>query len=149
MNRLMGRNRAIGLFGLRVVIGCLSAQIGMFKLFIDGLQAQMVWFEKLSGWFPQWLLWSTNVYAAVVEFVGGLMLVFGIKRDWALAGILSVLVIVNFGHGFEGAVWDIQQLVFRLAMIVALLLLPEEWDVLRVDRWRDAKIMFSPSAGER
>ena len=68
--------------------------------------------------------------------------------DWILAGAI-MLVIVNFGHGFEGAVWDIQQLVFRLAMIVALLLLPEEWDVLRVDRWRDAKIMFSPSAGER
>jgi len=149
MDGAMAKNRAIGLVGLRVVIGCLSAQIGMFKLFIDGLQAQMVWFEKLSGWFPQWLLWGTNIYAAVVEFAAGLMLVLGIKRDWALWAILSVLVIVNFGHGFQGAVWDIQQLVFRLAMIIALLLLPAEWDVLRLDRWRDAKALLSQNSAPK
>lgn len=136
------RNRAIGLFGLRVIIGCLSFQLGMFKLFIDGLAAQMQWFEKLEAWFPSWLLWGTNIYAAAVEFVAGLMLVLGIKRDWALWAILSVLVIVNFGHGLEAAAWDVQQLVFRAAMIVLLLLLPAEWDVLRLDRWPDARAFF-------
>ncbi len=143
MTAITKRNRAVGLFGLRLVIGCLSWQIGMFKLFIDGLPSQMQWFEALEAWFPMWLLWGTNIYAAVVEFVAGLMLVFGIKRDWALWGILSVLVIVNFGHGLEAAVWDIQQLVARLAMIVLLLLLPEEWDVLRLESWREAKATLS------
>jgi putative oxidoreductase len=138
------RNRAIGLLGVRLVVGCLSAQLGMFKLFIDGLPAQMQWFERLEAWFPLWLLWSTNIYAAVVEFVAGLMLIFGIKRDWALWAILSVLVIVNFGHGLEAAAWDIQQLVFRTAMIAALLLVPAEWDVVRADKWRDARAMFGP-----
>jgi len=127
-------NRAAALLGVRLVIGCLSFQIGMFKLFIDGLPAQMRWFGALEAWFPMWVLWSTNVYAAVVEFAAGLMLVFGIARDQALWAILSVLVIVNFGHGLEAAVWDIQQLVFRLAMVALLLLLPAEWDWLRVDQ---------------
>lgn len=135
-------NRAIGLLGVRLIIGCLSAQIGMFKLFIDGLADQMQWFERLEAWFPMWVLWGTNIYAAVVEFVAGLLLIFGIKRDWALWAILSVLVIVNFGHGLEAAAWDIQQLVFRTAMIGALLLLPEEWDVLRLERLAAAKSMF-------
>jgi uncharacterized membrane protein YphA (DoxX/SURF4 family) len=139
------RNRAIGLFGVRLIIGCLSFQIGMFKLFIDGLASQMQWFERLEAWFPLWLLWGTNVYAAVIEFVAGLMLVFGIKRDWALWAILSVLVIVNFGHGLEAAAWDIQQLVFRTAMIALLLLLPEEWDVIRPERLSAAKSVFSKS----
>lgn len=135
MTTATARNRAIGLLGVRLIIGCLSFQIGMFKLFIDGLAAQMQWFEALEAWFTMWVLWGTNVFAAVVEFVAGLMLVFGIKRDWALWAILLVLVIVNFGHGLEAAAWDIQQLVFRTAMISLLLLLPAEWDHLRLDRW--------------
>lgn len=143
MSAIMQKNRAIGLLGVRLVIGCLSAQIAMFKLFIEGLPSQMKWFEALQAWFPTWVLWSTNVYAAVVEFVAGLMLVVGFKRDWALWGIMSVLVIVNFGHGLEAAVWDNQQLVFRLGMISLLLLLPEDWDLLRLDRWRDIEPTFS------
>jgi uncharacterized membrane protein YphA (DoxX/SURF4 family) len=133
------KNRTIGLFGLRLVIGCLSAQIGMHKLFIEGLPAQMRWFEVLEAWFPLWLLWGTNIYAAVVELVAGLMLIVGFKRDWALWAIMSVLVIVNFGHGLEAAVWDIQQLVFRLAMIVLLLALPQDWDSWRFDTWLGRK----------
>lgn len=136
------QNRAIGLLGVRLVIGCLSAQLGMFKLFISGLASQMQWFERLEAWFPMWVLWGTNIYAALIEFVAGLMLILGIKRDWALWAILSVLVIVNFGHGLEAAAWDIQQLVFRLAMIALILLLPAEWDVLQLDRRQDAKALF-------
>jgi len=132
-------NRALGLLGVRLVIGFLSAGLGMHKLFILGLQSQMRWFEALEAWFPLWVLWATNIYAAVVEFGAGLMLIVGIKRDWALWAILSVLVIVNIGHNLEAAVWDIQQLVYRLAMIVLLLLLPGDWDLLRLDRWRDIR----------
>lgn len=143
MAKALLRNRAIGLLGVRLVIGCLSAQLGMFKLFIDGLGSQMRWFEALDAWFPLWLLWTTNVYAAVVEFACGLMLIFGIARDWALWAILSVLVIVNFGHGLEAAAWDIQQLVFRLALITTLLVLPHDWDVLRLERWREGKALFA------
>jgi len=128
-----GLNRAVALLAVRLVIACLSFQIGMFKLFIDGLGAQMRWFEALAAWFPRWLLWSTNVYAAVIEFAAGLLLLIGFRRDWALWALLSVLVIVNFGHGLEAAVWDIQQLVFRLGLIGVLLLLPAEWDYLRLD----------------
>lgn len=133
MSATTDRNRAAGLLGLRLVIGCLSAQIGMFKLFIEGLEFQLQWFAALAAWFPDWVLRATNIYAAVVEFGAGLLLIAGFKRDWALWAILSVLVVVNFGHGLEAAVWDVHQLVFRLAMIVALLVLPAEWDSLRLD----------------
>ncbi len=145
MAQTMQRNRAIGLLGVRLVIGCLSAQLGMFKLFIDGLPAQMQWFEKLEAWFPMWVLSGTNLFTAVIEFVAGLMLIFGIKRDWALWAILLVLVVVNFGHGLEAAVWDIRQLVFRLALVTLLLLLPADWDLLRLDSWRQGRaLLFAP-----
>ena len=126
-------NRLLGVLGLRLVIGLLSFEIGMHKIFMTGLGSEMKWFQDLATYFPDWVLWGTNIYCAVIEFIGGAMLIIGLKRDWALYAILSVLVIVTFGHGLEHEVWDIQQMVFRLAMIVALLLLPAEWDVLRLD----------------
>ncbi|MBL8551255.1 MAG: DoxX family protein [Hyphomonadaceae bacterium] len=126
-------NRPIGMLGLRLVIGLLSAQIAMHKIFLDGLESQMRWFQDLAVYFPDWFLRATNIYCAVVELVAGVMLILGLKRDWALYAILSVLVIVTFGHGMERAVWDIQQMVARLAMVVTLLLLPADWDVLRLD----------------
>ena len=143
MGDVMQRNRAFGLLGARLIIGCLSWQIAMHKLFINGLGAEMQWFQALNAWFPMPVLWATNIYCALVEFVGGLMLVLGIKRDWALWGILSVLVIVNFGHGLEHEVWDIQQLVFRVGFLLLLLLLPADWDVLRLETLREAKAVFS------
>ncbi|MDB5682806.1 MAG: hypothetical protein JWM75_504 [Sphingomonas bacterium] len=121
------------MLGLRLVIGLLTFQIAMFKLFIDGLEAQLVWYKALTRWFPDWVLRATNVYAAVFELIGGTLVILGLKRDWGLWMILSVLVVVTFGHGMEAAVWDINQMVFRLAMVVALLLLPPEWDLLRLD----------------
>lgn len=146
MGEITQRNRAIGLFGARLVIGCLSAEIGMHKLFINGLASEMQWFQALHAWFPMWLLWGTNIYCAVVEFLGGLMLISGIKRDWALWAILSVLVIVNFGHGLEHEVWDIQQLVFRAGFLLLLLLLPAEWDVVRLESLRETKALFLKSS---
>ncbi|MCW3838287.1 DoxX family protein [Sphingomonas canadensis] len=133
MGDVQTRNRALGTWGLRMMIGLLSFQLAMFKLFIDGLEWNMQWFEKLRVWFPDWVLRATNIYAAVFELVGGALLILGLKRDWGLYMILSVLVVVTFGHGMEAAGWDIQQAVFRMAMVVALLLLPAEWDVLRLD----------------
>jgi len=140
-------NRSVGLWGARLVVGCLTFELGMHKLFIAGLASQMKWFEALAAWFPWPFLWAVNIYCGVVEFIAGLMLVVGIKRDWALWAILSVLVIVNFGHGLEHMVWDIQQLVFRLSMIVLLLLLPAEWDLFRLDRWSELKTAFRGKSG--
>lgn len=133
MDSATALNRKIALLGIRLVIGFLTCQLAMHKIFIEGLQSQMQWFEALGQWFPNWLLWTTNIYAAAIELIGGIMLVLGIKRDWALWAILSVIVIVNFGHGLEAAAWDIEQLVFRLSMIAALLLLPARWDAFQLE----------------
>ena len=130
---MIGWNRPIGVLGLRLVIGFLSFQIAMHKIFMNGLASEMRWFHDLAAFFPDWVLWGTNIYCAAIELVGGAMLILGIGRDWALYAILSVLVIVTFGHGMEHEVWDIQQMMFRLSMVVTLLLLPAEWDVLRLE----------------
>jgi len=134
MRKVAAWNRPVALLGARLVIGLLSAQLAMHKIFVEGLLAQMRWFEALEAWFPRWMLWATNVYAAAVELIAGALLVVGLARDLALWAILSVLVIVTFGHGLEAGVWDIEQMIFRLSLVLLLLLLLSEWDVLRLDR---------------
>jgi putative oxidoreductase len=133
MERTARLNRAIGTLGVRLAIGLLSFELGVHKIFVSGLDATQRFFEPFRVWFPEWLLWGVNVYTSGVELVGGAMLLLGLKRDWALYAIGSVLLIAAFGHGLERAVWDIQQMVFRLGLIATLLFLPAEWDVVRLD----------------
>lgn len=73
------------------------------------------------------------MYSAGVELVGGALLILGLKRDWAVFAILSVLVIVTFGKGMGDAVWDIEQTMRRMGLLTILLLLPPEGDRLRLD----------------
>jgi len=133
MNTTTAWNRAAATLGLRLVIGLLSFQIAVHKIFLSGLDSELRWFQDLLVYFPDWVLKATNIYCALVELVGGALLILGFKRDWALCAVLSVLVIVTFGHGLEKEVWDIQQMVFRVAMCATLLLLPADWDVIRLD----------------
>lgn len=128
-------NRAVGLLCARLVIGVLSMLIGFHKIFLTGLEAELRWFQDLRAWFPDAVLRATNIYCAVVELIAGAMICLGLLRDQALYAIGSVLVIVTVGHSLEHEVWDIQQMIFRLALVLLLLLLPAEWDVVRLHPW--------------
>jgi len=132
-------NRRFALLALRLTIGALSMFIGVYKIFVTGLENEFQWFQDLKQWFPTWLLWSVNVYAAYVELICGALLIVGLFRDYAIYLILSVLVIVTFGHSIEHEVWDVHQLFWRMTMLLPLLLLPAHWDPLRLD------ICFGPT----
>jgi uncharacterized membrane protein YphA (DoxX/SURF4 family) len=133
MQDVLTWNRRFGMLGVRLVIGTLSMLLGYHKIFTEGLDAQFKWFVDLELWFPIPVLVFVNYYAAYVELIAGLLVFIGLFRDWALYLILSVLVVVTIGHSLEHTVWDIQQLIFRLAAVVTLLLAPCGWDMLRAD----------------
>lgn len=139
MHNPTGWNRPIALFGLRQTLAAVSMLIGFYKIFVTGLENEYQWFLELERWFPSWFLMSVNYYAAFVELIAGFLLCIGLFRDYALYFILSVLVIVTYGHSIEHEVWDMHQLVFRMLMLLPLLLLPAHWDVLRLD------ICFGPT----
>ncbi|MEO0033482.1 MAG: hypothetical protein RIS94_3240 [Pseudomonadota bacterium] len=131
----LARNRAVALLCARLVIGVLSMLIGFHKIFLTGLEAELRWFQDLRAWFPDAVLRATNIYCAVAELVAGTLICLGLLRDSALYVIGSVLVIVTVGHSLEHEVWDIQQMMFRLSLVLLLLLLPAEWDVVRLPLW--------------
>ena len=59
---MVGWNRPIGVLGVRLVIGLLSFQISIHKIFMTGLASEMRWFHDLAAYFPDWVLRGTNIY---------------------------------------------------------------------------------------
>jgi len=54
-----------------------------------------------------------------------------------LYALASVLVIVSFGHGLAEPIWDLSHMMYRLVLLATLLILPKEWDILRIDKLID------------
>lgn len=65
--------------------------------------------------------------------IGVFLLIIGFNRDYALYALASVLVVVTFGHGLVEPTWDLSHVMYRAVLLVALLLLPIEWDRFSVD----------------
>ena len=126
-------NRRIAILGVRLTLASVTMLLGYYKIIAAPIEEQYKWFIELEKWFPIWVLVSVNYYTAYVELIAGFLLFVGFMRDIALYLILSVLVMVTFGHNLEQGVWDMHQLVFRMLMLVPLLLLPSNWDVFRLD----------------
>lgn len=82
---------------------------------------------------PEFLLQGTAYYTSYVEFLGGILLIIGFKRDYTLYALASVLIIVTFGHGLVDPIWDLSHVMYRAILLLALLLLPKEWDTYRLD----------------
>ena len=58
----------------------------------------------------------------------------------ALVSLGFVLAIVTFGHLLDKPLYALHEHVIpRLALVLLLLLLPEEWDRFSVDGWRIAR----------
>lgn len=122
-------NRPAGMFFLRTLLGIIFGLQGYAKVFTYGL-----WgvydnaFKPFEAMMPAWWLVSVLFFTTIVEMIGGLCLVLGIFRRWALALLAVDLLVVSIGHGLESPIWDMQHVMPRAILTGALLLLPAEWD---------------------
>jgi len=128
-------NQAVALFTIRLVLGFLVFAQGFGKVFKFGVDAvyQNFFAETYKDLLPDFLVIATAYYTSYIELIAGLMIVIGFKRDYALYALSSVLVIVTFGHGLAEPIWDTSHVMPRLILLVALLLLPKEWDRWSID----------------
>ncbi len=132
----MKLNRNIAVLTLRLLLGFIFFFQGYGKVFKFGLSNVYNNFfkSKYEELLPDFLTLFTAYYTSYVELICGFMLIVGIKRDWALYALASVLVIVTFGHGLAEPIWDVSHVLVRAVFLIPLLLLPKEWDVFSLDQ---------------
>jgi len=131
----MNTNKKIALLTARLLLGFIFFFQGFGKIFKFGVDnVYNNFFAKTyDGILPQFLLQATAYYTSYIEFFGGILLIIGLKRDYTLYALASVLIIVTFGHGLVEPIWDLSHVLYRAVLLLALLLLPKEWDHYRLD----------------
>ncbi|WP_052752731.1 DoxX family membrane protein [Kordia zhangzhouensis] len=131
----MNTNKKIALLTIRLLLGFIFFFQGFGKVFTFGVDKVYTNFfaKPYEGILPEFLLQATAYYTSYVEFFGGLLLIIGFKRDYTLYALASVLLIVTFGHGLTAPIWDLSHVMYRAILLIALLLLPTEWDNYRLD----------------
>ncbi len=128
-------NRNIATLGIRVIIAIIFVLWGYQKVINWGVVNvyQMAFKPYESTWIPIWLLKFTCYYTSYVEFIGGLLLLIGLFRDYVIYALVSILVIITFGHLTLSLEWDMQHMFVRGVFLFTLLMLPKEWDKFCAD----------------
>jgi len=133
----MDLNKSIAVFSLRLILGFVFLMQGYGKVVTWGVENvyKMDFFhETYKDLLPNIIVYATAYYTSYVELIAGLLLVLGLKRDYALYALASVLIIVTFGHGLATPIWDLSHVMFRTISLITLLILPKEWDNFSLDK---------------
>ncbi|WP_157816119.1 DoxX family protein [Spirosoma pollinicola] len=129
-------NRIVAVLTTRLLLGFIFLMQGYGKVFTWGIEKlyHMDFFqETYKNILPEFITRGTAYYTSYIELIGGFLLVLGLKKNYALYGLASDLIIVTFGHGLATPIWNLSHVMFRAILLVCLLLLPEEWDRFSLD----------------
>jgi uncharacterized membrane protein YphA (DoxX/SURF4 family) len=131
----MNTNKAVAVLTIRLLLGFIFLMQGYGKVFTYGMDMvyQGFFLETYKDLLPEFLIYGTAYFTSYAELICGLMLVIGLKRDYALYTLAAVLIIVTFGHGLVEPIWDLSHVMPRAILLILLLLLPKEWDKFSVD----------------
>ena len=98
------KNNDLGLLILRVSLGIVFLAHGWLKVFTFGLDRGYQVFEAHTIWhinlIPGWFIYP----AAAIEWIGGIMLILGVRTQWALpllAGVAFGAGAVHFENGWN------------------------------------------------
>ncbi|NNL92299.1 MAG: DoxX family protein [Saprospiraceae bacterium] len=131
----MDLNRAIGVLTARLLLGFIFFMQGFGKVFNMGVDNVYNSFfkETYQDLLPSFLTIATAYYTSFIELIGGMLLIFGFKKNMALYFLASVLVIVTFGHGLATPIWDLSHVMYRAMLLIFLLVIPASWDKYSLD----------------
>lgn len=135
--------RAAALLFIRLLLGIIFLMQGYGKIFVYTVPHVYDMFFKVyeNTFLPKWVLLFTVYYTSYVELIAGALLIMGLFRKWAMCLLCIDLLIVSFGHGLLEPIWDLQHVIPRAFLLIALLLVPQQWDRCNIDNWlsRDQK----------
>lgn len=127
--------RAAGIFFTRMLLGIIFLMQGYGKIFKYSVpKVYDLFFKDFETTFlPKWLIWCAAFYTSYIELICGFLLITGLFRKYALYLLGIDLLIVSFGHGLMEPIWDLSHVMPRAVLLIALLLLPQEWDRWNLD----------------
>lgn len=126
-------NRTIGVLMMRTLLGIIFLMQGYGKVFTWGMAGVYGSFEPYEEKLPAFLVKFAAYYTSFAELIGGLLLVLGLLRNYALYALGLVLLIVSFGHGLSAPIWDLSHVFPRAVLLITLLLIPQQWDQWHLD----------------
>lgn len=132
----MNTNRNVALLTIRCLLGFIFFFQGYGKVFtwgVENLYQMEFFYGTYKDLLPDAIIYGTAYFTSYAELIGGLLLVLGFKRDWALYALALVLVVVTFGHGMVDPIWDLSNVMYRAILLITLLVLPKEWDHFSLD----------------
>lgn len=128
-------SRAIAVLFARALLGIIFTMQGFGKVFTFTVtKVYDMFFKDFEKTFlPKWLIWGTAYYTSYVELICGFLLVIGLFRKYALCLLALDLLVVSFGHGFMEPIWDLQHVMPRAILLIAILVVPSQWDKWNLD----------------
>ncbi|WP_028888679.1 DoxX family membrane protein [Tenacibaculum ovolyticum] len=138
----MQKNKQIAVLIMRLLLGFIFFFQGFGKVFKFGLENvyKNFFLNSYSDLLPDFLLLITAYYTSLIELIAGLLLIIGLKTNYALYALASVLVIVTIGHGLKEPIWDLSHVIYRTALLIPLLLLPRNLDIYSIDNLISRKL---------
>ena len=127
-------NRIAAVFITRVLLGLIFLMQGYGKVFSFGMDALYNSFAPYEEKLPKFLVVFAAYFTTYAELLGGFLLVIGLFRNYALYALGLVLLIVSFGHGLSQPIWDLSHVFPRAVLLIALLVMPQDWDQWQVER---------------
>jgi uncharacterized membrane protein YphA (DoxX/SURF4 family) len=82
---------------------------------------------------PKFLTISGAWFTSFVEFVGGLLLIFGVFQYSILYLLGLDLLIASVAFGIATPMWDTRHVFPRLVLLIFLLAIPPSWNALSLD----------------
>ena len=121
----------------RLFLGVLFIAQGYDKAFrikirgvVDAFQAPAE-LHHVSRNLLQFSAWFTTT----VELIGGLLILVGLFRYFAMYILGVDLLLVSIAFSLVNPIWDLKHIFPRLLLLILLLLMPPAWDVVSLDYW--------------
>lgn len=131
-------NQIVAVFIVRVFFGIVIFLQGYDKVFKLGINQVIKTFEyplKAIKPLPHAILTAGVLYTSFVELIGGLLLIIGLVKHFTLYFIALDFIVASIGFGIMNPMWDMQHVFPRFLLLVALLIMPSQWDVISADHF--------------
>ncbi|MEY4110696.1 MAG: hypothetical protein RLZZ46_1051 [Bacteroidota bacterium] len=122
-------------FLTRTLLGVLFFAQGFDKVFHIGISGVARGFEQPATRYkiPVPVVNIVSALTSYVELIGGFLLLLGYMKYYALYALGVDLLLVSASFSLIRPMWDMQYVMPRLSLLIALLLYPQDWGVWSLD----------------